>query len=240
VIAAAGIDWVCFACRGKIYYQSPGATVMSQARLANVEWVIRRGVKLPADPLYAMSLFMQAKDPANVSLRRLVRRLTKAKIPHAVMGGLAVYAHGYHRMTIDVDVLLTREGFEQFRRLFVPKNYAPVPGRSRRFHDRQNNVTVDILVTGLYPGLGKPGPIAFPDPESVRQTINSIHFVNFVTLIQLKLAARRYQDLGDVVNLIRENNLDKSFVDRLHPSLRRDFIECLEEKLREDEYEARQ
>ena len=57
--------------------------------------------------------------------------------------------------------------------------------------------------------------------------------------IQLKLAARRHQDFADVVNLIHFNNLDESFADGLHPSVRRDYIECLEEKRRDDEYEAR-
>jgi hypothetical protein len=64
--------------------------------------------------------------------------------------------------------------------------------------------------------------------------------VNLPTLIQLKLAARRYTDFGDVVNLINVHDLDESFLERLHPSVHRDFIECLEEKRREDEYEARQ
>ena len=56
----------------------------------------------------------------------------------------------------------------------------------------------------------------------------------------LNLAAQRYRDFGDVVELIRCNNLDESFADRLHPTVRQDYIECLEEKRREDEYEARQ
>ncbi|HYT89313.1 MAG TPA: hypothetical protein VEL76_11460, partial [Gemmataceae bacterium] len=59
-----------------------------------------------------------------------------------------------------------------------------------------------------------------------------------VTLIQLKLAAGRYQDFADVVNLIRAHELDESFQEKLHSSVRRDYIECLEEKRREDEYEA--
>jgi hypothetical protein len=59
-----------------------------------------------------------------------------------------------------------------------------------------------------------------------------------VNLIQLKLAARRHQDFADVVSLIGIHNLDESYLDRLHPSVRQDFIECLEEKRREEEYEA--
>ncbi len=66
-----------------------------------------------------------------------------------------------------------------------------------------------------------------------------MRFVDLPTLIQLKLAARRYYDFGDVVNLIRVHKLDEAFLTNLHPSLHRDFIECLEEKRREDHYEAR-
>ena len=38
---------------------------------------------------------------------------------------------------------------------------------------------------------------------------------------------------------LRFNGLDESFAGRLHPSVRGDYAECLEEKRREDEYEAR-
>ena len=54
------------------------------------------------------------------------------------------------------------------------------------------------------------------------------------------LAARRHQDFADVVSLIRIHNLDEDLLKRLHSSLHQDFIECLEEKRREDEYESRQ
>ena len=98
---------------------------------------------------------------------------------------------------------------------------------------------MDILVTGLFPGTGKPGPIAFPDPKSVRQEIDDFQFVDLRTLVELKLAARRWRDFADVVELIRFNSLDEAFVEKLHPSVRQDFVECLEEKRREDEYESR-
>ncbi len=70
-------------------------------------------------------------------------------------------------------------------------------------------------------------------------TIEKFEVINLETLIQLKLAARRYQDFADVVALIGANQLDETFADRLHKSVRGDYIECLEEKRREDEYEAR-
>ncbi len=187
-----------------------------------------------------MDKFFQGKDEVHKTMRRLVRRLERARIPYAVMGGMALFAHKYERMTTDVDVLLSQEGLERFQNKFLPKDYEPVAGRPRRFVDRANQVTIDILVTGRFPGTGRPGPIAFPDPANVAEVVKKIQFINLPTLIQLKLAARRYRDFGDVVELIRFNNLDESFLSQLQQSVRQDFIECLEEKRREDEYEARE
>jgi hypothetical protein len=190
--------------------------------------------------LKEISMFFQGKDDVHKAMRRLVKRLEKAEIPYAILGGMAVNAHRYERTTGDVDVLLTQDGFEEFRKRFVPKQYSTVEGRPRRFVDRTNKVTLDVLVTGRFPGSGKPGPIAFPDPSEVSEIIRSVRVVDLATLIQLKLAARRYRDFGDVVELIRFNDLDEAFADRLHQSVRRDYIECLDEKRREDEYEARE
>jgi hypothetical protein len=186
-----------------------------------------------------IDMFFEGKDPVHQTMRRLVRRLERAGIPHAIVGGMAVYAHGYRRTTDDVDVLLTRDGLKAFVERFVPKNYVNVPGRSRRFIDRVNKQSFDVLVTGMYPGSGRPGPISYPDPVDVQERIKNVYYIDLQTLVQLKLAARRHQDFADVVELIRVHDLDESFVDRLHSSLHRDFNECLEEKRREDEYEAR-
>jgi hypothetical protein len=190
--------------------------------------------------LKEISMFFAGKDEVHKTMRRLVRRLKNAGIPYAVMGGMAVNAHRHERTTKDVDVLLTPAGFDEFRRLFVPKHYENVEGRSRRFVDKANQRTIDVLLTGHYPGRGHPGPIAFPDPDEVKESINSIEVVNLVNLIQLKLAARRHQDFADVVSLIKYNNLDEPFLPNLHRSVRQDYIECLEEKRCEDEYEARE
>ena len=192
------------------------------------------------DRLQEIGVFFQKRSPQHAAMRRLARRLKKAGIPYAIMGAMAVNAHGAERTTKDVDVLLTRAGLERFRQEFVGQLYEPVQGRPRRFIDRQSGVSIDCLVTGLYPGSGKPGPIAFPDPLEASQEIEKVFVLTLPQLIQLKLAARRYYDFGDVVFLIRTHNLDESFLRHLHPSVRKDFVECLEEKRREDEYDARE
>jgi len=189
--------------------------------------------------LKEIDLFFAGNDKVHQTMRRAAKGLEEAGIPYAVVGGMALSAHNYHRTTDDVDLLLNREGFAEFRGRFVGKDFDPVPNRPRRFVDRENGVTVDILVTGLYPGTGKPGPVSYPDPSVAANVVEDVRFVDLLTLVTLKLAARRHRDFGDVVELIRFNDLDESFADRLHPSLQRDYSECLDEKRREDEYESR-
>lgn len=183
-----------------------------------------------------VDMFFQQRDQVHKSLRRVVKKLEKAGIAYALVGGMAVKTHGHERTTKDVDLLLTPEGLSEFCLRFVPKDYEPVAGRPRRFVDRKNQVTLDILVSGLFPGRGTPGPIAFPDPAAVSENIQDLRVVNLPTLIQLKLAARRHQDFADVVNLIVVHHLDESYLGRLHSSVHQDFIECLEERCREEEY----
>jgi hypothetical protein len=192
------------------------------------------------DRLEEIGMFFQKRSPQHQAMRRLARRLRKAGIAYAIMGAMAVNAHGAERTTKDVDFLLTADGLERFRQEFVGKDYEQVKGRPRRFVERQSGVAVDILITGRYPGTGKPGPVAFPDPEETSEEIEKIRVLTLPQLIQLELAARRYYDFGDVVFLIRTHNLTESFLEQLHSSVHRDFIECLEEKRREDEYLARE
>ncbi len=190
--------------------------------------------------LREIGMFFQKRDPVHQALRRLAKRLEKAGIPYAVMGAMAVNLHGARRTTDDVDILLTSEGLKRFREELCGKWYDPVPGRSRRFVERQSGVRIDILLTGGRPGFGQPTPLRFPDPEQASTEIESTWVLTLPQLIELKLAARRHYDFGDVVFLIRVHELDETFLKKLHATVHQDFIECLEEKRRREEYEARE
>src|SRR5262245_15905938 len=95
------------------------------------------------DRLKEISMFFQGKDEVHKTMRRLTKRLERVGIPYAILGGMALNAHHYRRTTGDVDVLLTRKGFDEFRRLHVTKNYVQAGARPRRFVDKSNNVTLD-------------------------------------------------------------------------------------------------
>jgi hypothetical protein len=190
--------------------------------------------------LREISKFFDGTDKVHETMRRVAGRLEAAGIRYAIVGGMAVNAHKHERTTGGVDFLLTPVGLTAFLRFVDAADFQRVGGRPRRFLDPATGVTFDVLVTGLFPGSGQPGPVAFPDPADVTEDIGGRRVVNLPTLIQLKLAARRHKDFGDVVELIRTHDLDEAFLDKLHPSVHRDYTECLEEKRREDEYEARQ
>lgn len=185
-------------------------------------------------------LFFEKRDKVHRALRRLVERLEKVGLDYCIVGGLALNAHRYRRVTVDIDLLMDRRSFERFVRELGTFGYQRVSGRSRRFVEWRSRVTLDILITGLFPGDGKPKPLAFPSPPSVTRRIDGQRVVNLKTLVELKLAARRWKDFADVIELIRANHLGGSFGAKLHPYVRRDFIECLEEFRREEDYEKRQ
>jgi hypothetical protein len=190
--------------------------------------------------LREISMFFEGTDRVHQAMRTVGGVLQQHQIVYAIVGGMAVNAHRHVRTTDDVGFLVRTEALATIRHLAAQGVFGAVAGRPRRFIELLTGVHFDILVTGMFPGSGKPGPIAFPDPASVAEVVKDFPVVNLRTLIELKLAARRFQDFADVANLIRANGLDESFLGQLHDSVRGDFIECLEEKRREDEYERRQ
>jgi hypothetical protein len=189
--------------------------------------------------LTEIAMFFEGHDAVHDTMRRVATALERSGIAYAIVGGMAVNAHRHSRTTKDVDLLLAAEGFVAFKLLVAAGEFEAVAGRTRRFRDPNTGVTFDILVSGQFPGSGKPGPIAFPEPSGVAVDIDHLRVINLPTLVELKLAAGRYQDFADVVSLIRENALDEEFATRLHPAVRTDYLGCLDEKRREDEYEAR-
>ena len=207
----------------------------------------RKGEPAPAarpfsfvERLREISMFFDGTDRVHQAMRTVSAIFERHQVAYAIAGGMAVNAHRYVRTTDDVDFLVATESMPRIRELVAQGVFGAVPGRPRRFVDPATGVNFDVLVTGMFPGNGDPGPIAFPDPASVTQLVNQLPVVNLKTLVELKLAAGRHKNFADVVDLIRANDLDESFRSELHPSVHPDFIECLEEKGREDEYERRQ
>src|SRR4051812_42560315 len=108
--------------------------------------------------------FFVGEADVQKALRKLVEVLHHERIPYAIAGALALNAYGYERVTVDVDVLLTREGLADFKAKYLGRGYSEKFKGSRGVRDTEHGVNVDVLVSGEFPGDGKPKPVAFPDP----------------------------------------------------------------------------
>ncbi len=163
------------------------------------------------------------------TLRRLVARLEREGIDYAVIGAMALVAHGYRRFTEDVDILLTPEALRRFREKVEGLGYLPAfKGAKKTFRDTRTRVKVEVMTTGEYPGDGKPKPVAFPDPVESREKKEDLWVIGLEKLIELKLASgltapHRLKDLADVQELILHLHLSPELVERLDGSVRAEY-----------------
>jgi hypothetical protein len=174
--------------------------------------------------------FHMGTSPVHRALARLVERLDASHIPYALVGAMALNEHGYRRATVDIDVLLTAEGLARFRREWLGRGYVErVPG-GRGLRDVEDRVAIDVLLTGEFPGDGRPKDVVFPDPAVAAVRGERLAVLPLERLIELKLASglsapHRLRDLADVLELIRLRDLDESLAERLAPSVRPKYLE---------------
>jgi len=172
----------------------------------------------------------------------IAERLAEAGIDYAIVGAIALGEHGFKRLTVDVDVLIRREGLDRFKAEWLGRGYVEVRPGGKAVRDTINNVRIDFLITGDFPGDGKPKPVAFPDPRDAVVAGEKYRIVSLPRLVEMKLASgmtapHRLQDLADVLRLIGEANIPRDFGARLHPYVRGKFEELwLASQHPEDDY----
>ncbi len=174
--------------------------------------------------------FFAGEGPIHATLRRLAERLDREGMPYALIGAMALNLLGYARQTVDLDVLLTKEGLKKFRRKFLGRGYVPAfPGAMKSFRDFDTGVRIDFISAGEYPGDGKPKPVSFPDPSAASVAAGPYRVVSLEKLIELKLASglsaphRQLIDLADVQRTIEELSLPLELADRLDASVRPEY-----------------
>lgn len=156
------------------------------------------------------------------TVEAIVRELNAANVPFIVVGGIAVNAHGYGRLTLDVDLVVRllpeaiRSVFHALEKLgYRPRVPVTAEGfgdpaqRTRwisekgmtvlNFHSDQHRETpVDIFVTE---------PFDFEE-EYERALIEEVapglpvRILRLEALLKLKREAGRPQDLADVAELV--------------------------------------
>ncbi|HJS52706.1 MAG TPA: hypothetical protein VJ781_12460 [Pyrinomonadaceae bacterium] len=178
--------------------------------------------------------FFEGRGMLNDALGRLAADLDRKNIEYAVIGAIALNQHGFRRLTIDIDILLSAEGLERFRNELVGLGYRPAfEGARKKFTITRDNIPLEVITAGEYPGDGLPKPVVFPLPSDVAVVIDGIKTVALEKLIELKLASgisapHRLKDLADVQELIKIKKLDVSYADKLDASVRAKFVELAE------------
>jgi hypothetical protein len=183
------------------------------------QWAFREG-----------SMHFENESSVHKTLNQVVSRLEELAIPYAVVGGMALFFHGLRRFTEVVEILVTRDGLIQLHEALDGMGYLPPFPGSKNLRDFASGVKIEFLVTGDFPGDGKPKPVAFPDPQSVTTSIDGIRFIALPSLIELKLAsgmtnALRGQDIVDVQRLIQILKLPESLGQTFNPFVRDKYIE---------------
>jgi len=164
--------------------------------------------------------FFEKRGKVHQAMNRMVAFLESEGTPYAVIGTMALNAHGYVRVTTNVDFLITPQGFEQLQRA--------LPGARRKMRDEETGVEVKFIFTGQFPGDGLTKPVSFPDPAEVTIEHDGYKVISLPKLIELKLASgltnpSRIRDLADVQDLIVTLDLPREIGDQLDPSVRDEY-----------------
>ncbi len=157
--------------------------------------------------------------------RAAIETLAHSDIPHLIAGGLAVQEYGYHRVTLDVDLVVpdVLEAVE-FLTADVTGPFVRVPNCADRVKDQRNGVFVDLLPAGRV--LRRGCRVPFPDPGRVSE---QPRFVSLEQLVSLKLDSwsnnqtRRLKDKADVVELIKSTKLPREL--DVSPAVRALYVE---------------
>lgn len=56
------------------------------------------------------SLFFEDKGSVQQAMRRIAQRLEEIGVPYAIVGGMALFQHGFRRFTEDVHILVRQDG----------------------------------------------------------------------------------------------------------------------------------
>jgi hypothetical protein len=147
--------------------------------------------------------------------------LTAARVPHAVMGGVAVCLHGYQRNTVDVDLLVRKEDSKAIRESLESESFV-WNAKEKEFRS-PSGVVIQFLLAGDKAGA---------DERTIVE-IEDLPVLKLSKLIETKLACglgsvrRTHRDFADVVELILQNRLNSSFARYLHKSLRGTYRELV-------------
>ena len=175
-------------------------------------------------------MHFEGESRVHRTMQKLCRRLDELSVDYAIAEGMTLFFHGYRRFTEDVDLVVTREAVKTIHDNLEGLGYVTPFSGSKNLRDSDSGVRIEFIITGDYPGDGKPKPVAFPNPADCRVEIEGMPFLSLPMLIELKLASgmtnpRRAKDLVDVQELIDTLQLSVELAADLNPYVREKYRE---------------
>jgi predicted nucleotidyltransferase len=146
-------------------------------------------------------------------VQEIAKRANDAGIPFLVIGGYAVFAHGYSRLTDDLDLMVPHGGRAQFSKLLgdLGMSVKHDAATFRQF-DPPNaaEMKVDLMFVGEDVFARLEQASLETDIEGARvKVVSLLHLIALKChAIQHSKALRRLKDMDDLVQLILINRLD--------------------------------
>lgn len=175
----------------------------TQRMNADINWALWQG-----------GLFFQNECEVQHSLRRLALRLNALGTNYAVVGGMALYLHGFRRYTENVNILVTREDLPEVHHALLDNGYRISRAGSHNIHDMKNGVYIKFMVSN-----------DVPDPQRMAAERDGVWLLNLAPLLNLNLISgmksiARLKDVSDVQEMIKLLHLPQDFAEQLSPSVR--------------------
>lgn len=176
--------------------------------------------------------FFEGRSGLQRTLSDLAKALDELGISYVVVGGMALTAHGYARMTEDIDLLVTRPALTTIHDSLVGRGYVRLFSGSKNIRDTRTGVKIEFVLTGDFPGNGEEQPVSFPAPADAEPfDLDGVKYVGLTRLIELKLASGmsggpdRAKDLVDVQQLITILRLERDLPGGLQAEVREMYRE---------------
>ena len=156
---------------------------------------------------------LEGKGEVLETARRVTRAMKEAGVVGGVVGGVAVFLHGYERTTTDVDVFV--EDSDALKQALEDAGFYWSDER-REFYFADGVVPVQVLTKDVV------------IPPGGYSEIDGIRVIRLADLLSMKIDSgtkefKRTKDIADVIALIELVGLDGRMTAKLHPSVQAEY-----------------
>jgi hypothetical protein len=166
------------------------------------------------------------------ALDDLDRLSRAAKIPIALVGGMAAVHYGFRGSTEDIDIAVGKDDLDKFL-LYAPQFGFKVAWRSKSGWSTLEHGDVEINVVPEGGKSKNTSPTTIPGPRQMGVS-EGLGVACLSALMELKVAAGRVKDYGHIVELLKRIPADqippcRLHLEGVHPEYLRQFDQLIQQ-----------